>query len=164
MDSHAEDNKGRGENESKISEQLERRTSLAIGQDGSGPWGYNGSKRTNTVVNHTCNAVQVQRESRLIRNHFPLTLQFIGSVASKPANIAMIAMRAVRRQPEYSFAPARDQVARQGCGGGAGLTHIVQRYFRFPVMTCHSNQRVVKYSHLPESARRTRRRRIAAHM
>ena len=27
-------------------------------------------------------------------------------------------MRAVRRQPEYSFAPARDQVARQGGGGG----------------------------------------------
>jgi hypothetical protein len=70
VDSHAEDNKGRGENESKIGEQLERRTSLATVQDGSGPWGYNGSKRTNTVVNHTCNAVRVQRESRVIRNHF----------------------------------------------------------------------------------------------
>ena len=39
----------------------------------------------------------------------PLTLQFKGSVASNPTNMTMIATRAVRRQPEYSFAPAHDQ-------------------------------------------------------
>jgi hypothetical protein len=120
VDLHAEDNKGGGENESKIGEKLERGMSLATAQDGSGPWGHNGSKRTNTVFNHTCNAVWVQRESRLTRNPFPLTLQFIGSVASKPANIAMIAMRAVRRQPEYSFAPSRDQDRSGGASGGGG--------------------------------------------
>jgi hypothetical protein len=37
----------------------------------------------------------------------------------------------------------------------ASLTHIVQRYFLFPVMISHSNQRVVKYSHLLRSAHKS---------
>lgn len=41
--------------------------------------------------------------------NFALTLQFKGSVASKPINITMIAIRAAMRQPEYSFAPTHDQ-------------------------------------------------------
>jgi hypothetical protein len=45
----------------------------------------------------------------------PLTLQFNGCVAfeSNPTNIVIIATSAVRRQPEYNFAQAHDQVARQ---------------------------------------------------
>jgi hypothetical protein len=48
---------------------------------------------------------------QLTGEDLPLTLQFIGCIASKPTNIKIIARRAVRRQPEYSFAPVYDQVA-----------------------------------------------------
>jgi hypothetical protein len=72
----------------------------------------------------------------------------MGSVASNPTNIATIAIRAVKRQPEYSFAPAHDQWHVKGSERRRGLTHIDQGYFLFPVMISHSNQRVVKNSHL----------------
>jgi hypothetical protein len=47
---------------------------------------------------------------QLIGGELPLTLQSNGCIASKPTNIMIMAMRAERRQPEYSFAAEYDQV------------------------------------------------------
>ncbi len=48
---------------------------------------------------------------QLIGEDVSPTLQLNGYVASKPTNIRIMEMRAVRRQLEYSFAPVDDQVA-----------------------------------------------------
>ena len=47
----------------------------------------------------------------MISEYLPLTLQSNGRIASKPTNIKIIATRAERRQPEYSFASVYGQTA-----------------------------------------------------
>jgi hypothetical protein len=85
----------------------------------------------------------------------PLTLQFIWRVVSKPTNIRIMAMRAVSRQLEYNFAPKYDQEVYQDMMV-ASHTHIVHRHLLLPLIICHSNQIVVKYSHLPEISTRNK--------
>ena len=61
------------------------------------------SKRTYTKIIHTCQRYEFSR-GQSIGDDLLLTLQFNGHIVSKPINITMIARRAERRQPEYSFA------------------------------------------------------------
>ena len=110
MDSHAENDKGGSENEGEIGEKLNRGhyenfngTVLVVG--------------TAMVANAQIQTLSMpirernQQGRKLIQKNLPLTLQFISYMASKPANIRIMAMRAERRQLEYSFGPVYDQVA-----------------------------------------------------
>lgn len=104
VDSHAENDKGGSKNESEIGEKLNReyhkdfnRTALTVGTAMV-------AKRTNTDFTHIYWGTKLAG-GQLIGEDLPPTLQFILCAASKPANIMIMAMRAERRQLEYSFAP-----------------------------------------------------------
>jgi hypothetical protein len=105
-DSHAQDYEGGRKNECKISEELKQR-SREWSNEIPTMTGANAQIQPSTIPVTVTGSVRVPINSD--GNQVPLTLQFKGSVASNPTNIAMIATRAVRRQPEYSFAPAHDQ-------------------------------------------------------
>ena len=108
MDSHAEDNEGGCKSECKISEKLEQRNREWSNEIALVPWtttGVDAHIQTSTIPVMVTGSVRVPIDG----DQLPLTLQFKGSVASKPTNITMIATRAESRQPEYSFAPAHDQ-------------------------------------------------------
>jgi hypothetical protein len=66
----------------------------------------NAQIQTSTIAVRGTGSIRGQ----LTGEDLPLTLQFIGCIASKPTNINIIARRAARRQPEYSFAPVYDQL------------------------------------------------------
>jgi len=97
VDSHAENDKCGSKNESEIGEKLEEDIMKPLTKLlwSSGPqWGETHEYRLQPYL------VTESAGGQLNGRNLPPTLQFIGCTASKPANIRIMAMRAVRRQLE----------------------------------------------------------------